>query len=179
MTEPFKDPEPGAQPPQPPEPPEPAHPADPAPPPPDYSGYGYQQEGYGYTYAPVSNYSGFWRRAGAFVLDEIIIAVVGSVLAGVSGDNGAIGWLNVVLGIAYFSIFEGTTGQTIGGMAARVRVVDADSGAIIGISRAIVRNIARILSGLVFGLGYLWMLWDPRKQTWHDKIAKTVVVRTV
>jgi uncharacterized RDD family membrane protein YckC len=63
-------------------------------------------------------------------------------------------------------------------MAASVRVVDENTGAIIGIPRAIVRNVARILSGLVFGLGYLWMLWDPRKQTWHDKIANTVVVRT-
>jgi uncharacterized RDD family membrane protein YckC len=168
MTEPFQDPEPGAQ------PPEPTQPA-----PSGYAGYGYQQQGYGFSYGPaVSNYSGFWRRAGAFVLDEVIIGVVGSVLAGVSGDNGAIGWLNLVLGIAYFSIFEGIRGQTIGGMAASVRVVDADSGAIIGIPRAILRNVARILSGLVFGLGYLWMLWDPRKQTWHDKIAKTVVVRT-
>ena len=82
------------------------------------------------------------------------------------------------MGIAYFSILEGTRGQTIGGMAASVRVVDVDTGAIIGIPRAILRNIARILSGLVFGLGYLWMIWDRRKQTWHDKIASTVVVRT-
>ena len=63
-------------------------------------------------------------------------------------------------------------------MTAGVRVVDADTGAIIGIPRAIVRNLVRIVSGLVFGLGYLWMLWDPRKQTWHDKAANTVVVRT-
>jgi uncharacterized RDD family membrane protein YckC len=167
MSEPFQDPEPGAQ------PPEPTQPA-----PSGYAGYGYQQQGYGYSYGPVSNYSGFWRRAGALLLDEIIIGVVGSLLVALSGDNGAIGLFNLVLGIAYFSIFEGTRGQTIGGMAASVRVVDADTGAIIGIPRAIVRNIARILSGLVFGLGYLWMLWDPRKQTWHDKIASTVVVRT-
>jgi uncharacterized RDD family membrane protein YckC len=170
MTEPFQDPEPGAQPP---EPPQPAPSGSSG-----YAGYGYQQQGYGYSYAPVSNYSGFWRRAGAFVLDEVIVGVVGSVIAALAGDNGAIGWFNLVLGIAYFSIFEGTSGQTIGGRVARVRVVDADSGAIIGIPRAIVRNIARILSGLVFGLGYFWMLWDPRKQTWHDKIASTVVVRT-
>ena len=164
MTEPFQDPEPGA------EPPEPAQPG--------YSGYGYQQQGYGYSYAPVPAYSGFWRRAAAFLLDEIIIGVVGNLLAQVSGDSGAYGYLNLILGIAYFSIFEGLKGQTIGGMAANVRVVDADTGAIIGIPRAILRNVARILSGLVFGLGYFWMLWDPRKQTWHDKIAKTVVVRT-
>jgi uncharacterized RDD family membrane protein YckC len=30
---------------------------------------------------------------------------------------------------------------------------------------------------LVFCLGFLWMLWDPNKQTWHDKVAQTYVVR--
>jgi uncharacterized RDD family membrane protein YckC len=27
------------------------------------------------------------------------------------------------------------------------------------------------------GVGLLWMLWDPNKQTWHDKVAKTYVVK--
>ena len=62
-------------------------------------------------------------------------------------------------------------------MALGIKVIDADTGALIGIPRGIVRNVVRIVSGLVFGLGYLWMLWDPRKQTWHDKAANTVVVR--
>ena len=164
MSEPFPPPEPGGE--QPSRPPE-------GPP-----GYGYQQQGYGYTYGPVSTYSGFWRRAAAFLLDELIIGVVGSLLAGISGDNNFVGILNLVLGVGYFSILEGTRGQTVGGMALNVRVIDADTGEIIGIPRAIVRNLVRIVSGLVFGLGYLWMLWDPRKQTWHDKAANTVVVRT-
>jgi uncharacterized RDD family membrane protein YckC len=144
---------------------------------PDQPGYGYKQEGYGYTYGPVSTYAGFWRRAVAFLLDEVIIGVIGSVLAALTGGNAGIGYLNLFLGIAYFAILEGTRGQTIGGMALGVKVIDADTGALIGIPRGIVRNVVRIVSGLVFGLGYLWMLWDPRKQTWHDKAANTVVVR--
>jgi uncharacterized RDD family membrane protein YckC len=35
-----------------------------------------------------------------------------------------------------------------------------------------------IVSAIVFLLGYLWMLWDPEKQTWHDKAAGSVVVPT-
>ena len=36
----------------------------------------------------------------------------------------------------------------------------------------------RIVSGFVCLLGYLWMLWDRERQTWHDKVANTVVVPT-
>jgi uncharacterized RDD family membrane protein YckC len=35
----------------------------------------------------------------------------------------------------------------------------------------------KLVSGVALGLGYLWMLWDPNKQTWHDKVAKTYVVK--
>jgi uncharacterized RDD family membrane protein YckC len=33
------------------------------------------------------------------------------------------------------------------------------------------------VSQLALLLGYLWMLWDPNKQTWHDKVAQSVVVK--
>jgi len=161
MTEPFPPPDFGA---------------DPPPPPQGQPGYGYQQQGYGYGYGPVATYAGFWRRAGALLLDELVIGVVGSLLARLS-DSSTIGLVNLVLSVAYFSIFEGSRGQTLGGMVANVRVVDADTGALIGIPRAIWRNLVRIVSGFVLALGYLWMLWDPRKQTWHDKAANSVVVR--
>ena len=47
----------------------------------------------------------------------------------------------------------------------------------VGPGRAIGRYFAKFLSGLVIGLGYFWMLWDPKKQTWHDKLVNTVVVK--
>ena len=39
------------------------------------------------------------------------------------------------------------------------------------------RAAMKLVSGAVLGLGYLWMLWDAEKQTWHDKVAKTYVVK--
>jgi hypothetical protein len=39
------------------------------------------------------------------------------------------------------------------------------------------RELGKLLSGLVFGLGFAWALWDKDGQTWHDKIAGTVVVQ--
>jgi uncharacterized RDD family membrane protein YckC len=38
-------------------------------------------------------------------------------------------------------------------------------------------GLAAVLSVMVLFLGFLWMIWDSNKQTWHDKIAGTVVVR--
>ena len=51
-----------------------------------------------------------------------------------------------------------------------------DGGGPIGYTRGFLRYIGRILSTIPFLLGYFWMLWDPQKQTWHDKIANSVVV---
>lgn len=55
-------------------------------------------------------------------------------------------------------------------------IVDADTGNPIGLQQAMLRYIAYMISFIPFGLGFLWILWDKRKQAWHDKIAGTVVI---
>ena len=55
---------------------------------------------------------------------------------------------------------------------------DAATAQPIGAGRAIGRYFAMFLSAILCYLGYLWMLWDPQKQTWHDKIASSVVVKS-
>ena len=60
---------------------------------------------------------------------------------------------------------------------AKVRVVDAVTGQPgIGIGRSIGRYLARAISGWICYLGYFWMLWDERSQTWHDKVSNSIVV---
>jgi uncharacterized RDD family membrane protein YckC len=77
----------------------------------------------------------------------------------------------------YFTYFEGgPRGQTVGKMALSIRVIDLKGGGSIGFGRAFIRQLVRIVSGAVILLGYLWMLWDREKQTWHDKAAGSVVV---
>lgn len=81
--------------------------------------------------------------------------------------------------LAYTIYLEGSpSGQTLGKKAMNIRVIDFNGGGPIGYGRAALRYVGRILSGLVGLLGYLWMLWDNEKRTWHDKIATTVVVPT-
>ena len=58
-----------------------------------------------------------------------------------------------------------------------IYIVDENSGSFIGTPRGFLRLVFSFISGSFFYLGFLWMLWDPKKQTWHDKIAKSVVVK--
>lgn len=43
-------------------------------------------------------------------------------------------------------------------------------------SAALLRATVRILSEFLFYIGFVWALFDPYKQTWQDKVAKTLVV---
>jgi uncharacterized RDD family membrane protein YckC len=119
--------------------------------------------------------AGFWRRFAAALIDGIIVLVVLGVLSAIV--KGAGYGIGLLLSIAYFVYFEGgETGQTPGKRALGIRVVDFSTGGPIGYGRAFVRWIGRIISSAVVYLGYLWMLWDREKQTWHDKLANDVVV---
>jgi uncharacterized RDD family membrane protein YckC len=119
--------------------------------------------------------AGFWRRFAAALIDGIIVLVVLGVLSAII--KGAGYGIGLLLSIAYFVYFEGgETGQTPGKRALGIRVVDFSTGGPIGYGRAFVRWIGRIISSAVVYLGYLWMLWDREKQTWHDKLANDVVV---
>jgi uncharacterized RDD family membrane protein YckC len=104
-----------------------------------------------------------------------MLFVVFLVLAAVTRGAGTpIGWL---AGIAYYAYFEGSaSGQTVGKRAMKIRVISSIDGGPIGFGRGLLRYIGRIASSIPFGLGYFWMLWDPERQTWHDKIASSVVV---
>ncbi|MCW2965169.1 MAG: domain containing protein [Actinomycetia bacterium] len=126
--------------------------------------------------ALTSARAGFWRRFAAAFIDGILLGIVSFILQSILGNTGS--GLTLLIGIAYYTYFHGSTGQTPGDAALSIRVVDKDGGGSIGYGRAFVRWLVSIVSGLVFLLGYLWMLWDGEKQTWHDKAANDVVVPT-
>jgi uncharacterized RDD family membrane protein YckC len=118
----------------------------------------------------------FLQRLGAALIDGILIGVVVLILyAALKGVGYALG---ILLSIGYVVYFEGgETGQTIGKRALGIRVYDfSGTGGPIGYGRAFIRWLGRIVSGIPCYLGYLWMIWDQEKQTWHDKLATTVVV---
>jgi uncharacterized RDD family membrane protein YckC len=124
--------------------------------------------------ALTSARAGFWRRFAAAFIDGILLGIVSFILKAILGTTGS--GLTLLIGIVYYTYFHGSTGQTPGDAALSIRIVDKDGGGSIGYGRAFVRWLVSIVSGLVLLLGYLWMLWDGEKQTWHDKAANSVVV---
>jgi uncharacterized RDD family membrane protein YckC len=118
----------------------------------------------------------FFRRFGAALLDGILVGIVSGILQAIVG-RGFGSLLALAVGIAYYAYLEGgPTGQTLGKKALGIRVLDLRTGGPIGFSRGVIRYFGRILSTIPLFLGYFWMLWDSEKQTWHDKLAGSVVV---
>jgi len=147
--------------------------------------------------------AGFWIRFAAALLDGILVGVVvalvtvpvglspfnftASIEAGSSPGSTTAGNPGGALGSLIQTLIAGTytvyllgtpAGQTVGMKATGIRVADAYTGGRISYGRSFARYAMGIVSALPLALGYLWMLWDARGQTWHDKVAQSLVVRT-
>ena len=114
--------------------------------------------------------AGFGSRLGAVALDFILVMIVANLVD--LDDFGVV----ILIMVAYHIALWAWQSTTVGGIICRIRVVRSD-GARLQFTDALVRGLASIFSAAVIGLGWLWILWDPRRQAWHDKIAKTYVVR--
>lgn len=155
---------------------------------------------------PSGPRAGFGARLGAWLIDGLMFGsasfVLGELAQAVGGTeagfcetfNGSLApcevdtdttrMLKLLFSLVVFAGFlfyeakltGGKSGQTVGKRALGIRVIDFDTGGPIGPGRAIGRALLRFPSALVFFLGYLWMLWDREKQTWHDKAVRAVVV---
>ena len=133
-------------------------------------------------------YAGFPRRVAAYFLDSLIAGLLLSpfllamrVTGNWSDTNfdttsfyawGVPGYLLVVGLIVYL---EGEKGWTPAKRLLGMRVEDANQGGPIGWPRALLRRVSFVVSMLPLYLGLLWSIWDRRRQTWHDKIARSVV----
>jgi uncharacterized RDD family membrane protein YckC len=112
---------------------------------------------------------GFWRRLLASLIDFMLVMMV---LAALTRRPQ---WFPFVW-IAYHLGFWIWRGTTVGGVLCRVRIVHLD-GRPLGPGAAIVRLLAACFSLAMAGLGFFWAGWSAEKQSWHDQIAGTTVVR--
>jgi uncharacterized RDD family membrane protein YckC len=151
------------------------YPPPPPPPPSQPGGYG-GPPGSGSSSGPSGPRAGFWIRFGAAIIDSILIGVVTGILRIAVGQIIST-LIGLVLNFAYFGFFEGgPAGQTPGKKVCGIRVVRAADGGPLGWSTALFRHLCSYVSAVACLIGYLWMLWDPEKQTWHDKCSGTLEV---
>ena len=144
-------------------------------------------------------YAGFWRRFVAYLIDYTLLTVVICVLALIIGTTAGVGgaaasadqsaiaalisvfggffiMLFILLPWLYYSIMESSAKQaTLGKLAFGIRVVNYE-GNRISFGRATGRYFAKMLSGLIFSIGYIIAGFTPKKQALHDMIAGTLVV---
>ena len=111
----------------------------------------------------------FLARTGAFFLDFVLVALIFGLLG-----LGANRWFFALL-VAYHIAFWTWKGATVGGVILQLRVVRTD-GLPLAFTDALVRGLSSIFSVAVLGLGFFWILKDPDRESWHDKIAGTCVV---
>ena len=129
----------------------------------------------------------FGQRLMAFLIDLMLFVLIGG-LIGIIGfwftgkffvaspQYGASFWMVWLVllgaGITYSSVMTSMSGQTFGKKIMNV-IVLKPNGHILDWRTATIRTICAVFSALPFGLGFLWMLWDPNHKTWHDNIAQT------
>jgi len=103
--------------------------------------------------------------------------IVGQPLRSLPGSSlSALGLLGFFLGVGYLVFFWGFSGQTLGGLLTRVRVI-APSGGTPGMGRAAVRVFGCALAVLLLGVGFIGWWTDRERRGWPDRLASTHVVR--
>jgi len=143
-------------------------------------------------------WGGFFRRLFACCIDIAVILLLCAVMGvmayigykvGLSAHNRSLAWNNagplmsfltlacMGLTTAYFVVFHGMDGKTIGKWLLGLRVVGADRQPI-SYGRALLRWVGTVgLGAASFGLAFLWILWQREKRGWHDFLARTWVIR--
>ncbi|MFL6137550.1 MAG: RDD family protein [Frankiaceae bacterium] len=146
---------------------------------------------------PSVPYAHWLQRAGALLFDWLVLAacmiplfaglVVQAGRSTGAGDDGSVSAGAVVLIIVgallplAFWIWnywrEGTRGATVGKQVLGLAVIRESTGQFIGGWLALGRQILHAVDSALCYLGYLWPLWDSKRQTFADKIVGTVVVQ--
>jgi uncharacterized RDD family membrane protein YckC len=188
-------------------------------PPPPPSGGAYPPPDIGFAQAPSfggptsdsSNYTPWFTRVLAYVIDSIPVYLLGAIGVVVliamqrietvcvtddsefnlgeycaTGKNGpsTVAWiifsLCILIAIVFllwnFVVRQGNTGSSIGKQMMKFKVVSEQTQQPIGVGKSFIRQIAHAIDGAVCYIGFLFPLWDAKRQTIADKIMKTVCV---
>ncbi len=130
----------------------------------------------------------FWRRLAAMVYDTLLLLSVLMIATGIIviplgmvtgegeiADNMLYRLYLMVLIIGYFVWPWLRGGQTVGMRSWRARLVSMDGGGV-ELKQVLIRFFAALLSWAVMGLGFFWVLIDPAKLAWHDRLSNTRLI---
>ena len=139
--------------------------------------------------------AGFWSRAAAHFIDWIVLLIIFFIFQQFTYSRFSLSFMAdpaailaqaltalflslflTVLFFAYFTYCHGATGQTLGKMLLRIKVV-SDQGDEISYGVSFVRCLAYQASWSSLGLGFLWAASQAQGQGWHDRIAGTKVIK--
>ena len=121
--------------------------------------------------------AGFGERLVAYIIDFVAIGFIQLILFVVMGGSPGARLVGIVFGLVYTVGFWSAGGATPGKMLMKLQIVHEDGSGDISIGTVLLRYVGYIVSGIAIGLGFLWIIWDDKKQGWHDKIASTKVIR--
>lgn len=130
------------------------------------------------------NYAGFWLRLLAFAIDYFLIIIASKIMFGsrvVSFSGGTIDMnfngIFILIPILYFILFWKFFDATPGKMILKIKIISTDDKTELSWKNVLLRYLGYIVSALVIFIGFFWIGFNKRKQGWHDKIAKTFVVK--
>ena len=156
-------------------PPDPQDPTGGTPPPPPPPGYGPPGVPGQWAGPPLA---GWGDRVVANLIDFFGPWFVAGIIQNtVSAGLGSLLWLAAFAWGIYNAYQQGQTGQSTGKKQNGLRLLREDDGQVIGGGAGIGRFFLHIIDALPCYLGFLWPLWDAKKQTFADKIMRTVVVK--
>jgi uncharacterized RDD family membrane protein YckC len=127
------------------------------------------------------------KRAIAMFIDEMLLSIILIVILWDSFSNATsteqiINLTNafllefITIKILYQTFFVYQYGATLGKILMKIRVCDIQSLSNPPLLLAFNRAVFRVISEMLMYLGFLWALFDPSRQAWHDKSARSIVV---
>lgn len=125
---------------------------------------------------PTGGLASWGQRVGAYLIDVVIGSVV--IILGFLAKSTPLIAIGYLISIGFWiwnSIQQGNTGQTVGKKMLNIHLQRLDGVTPPGVGLSIGRTFLHIIDGIPCYLGYLWPLWDEKRQTFTDKILNTVV----
>ncbi len=127
------------------------------------------------------------KRAIAFMIDELLLSLVFVIALwdGISGAKNSIEMIESIqsatlyfamVKIAYQTFFTYKYGASLGKIYMKIKVVDINTLEYLDFFSSLNRAIVRIISEMFFYLGFLWGVLNPTRQTWHDLVARSIVI---